>query len=294
MTGDISPGSDPYASLEALVRMALAEDIGPGDVTSACLIPEKLSGSASVIARSPLVVCGHRAAEEVCRQVDKKLRYTVKAEDGLSAESGAVLSQLRGPLRSILTAERTLLNFMQRLSGISTKTRSLRRLIGGAPVKLRDTRKTTPGFRALEKYAVAVGGGENHRLGLWDAFLIKNNHIDACGGDVSAAVRRCKDNNPHKLKVQVEVRSRAELQAALSAGPDSILLDNMTPDELRAAVSLVRSAAGGLEIELEASGGINESTIAVVSETGVDAVSLGALTHSAPAADISLRISEAD
>lgn len=283
-------GFDPYKNLPQLISLAAEEDIGSGDVTSNCLIPEKQRGEAVVIAREPLVVCGNKAAEAMCRKVDgDKLHYSVESEDGAEIEENQTIAVIRGPVRKILTAERVLLNFLQHLSGIATKTRQLRRLAGNNSVKILDTRKTTPAWRGLEKYAVFIGGGVNHRLGLFDAFLIKNNHIDAFGGDVRAAVDRCKENNPNNLKVQVEVRTQAELEQAVAAGPDSILLDNMSLDALRGSVLYVRGEQGGKKIELEASGGINEKTIAAVCATGIDAVSIGALTHSAAAADISLR-----
>lgn len=284
------PGFDPYEHLQELIALAVAEDVGSGDVTSNSLIPADLRGTAVIIAREPLLVCGNEAARAVCAAIGADaLDYKEAAEDGTAVKDNETIAVITGPMRTILTAERVLLNFMQRLSGIATYTRKLRETMNNKSVKILDTRKTTPGWRSLEKYAVFTGGGTNHRLGLYDAFLIKNNHIDAFGGDVRLAVEQCKRNNPDGLKVQVEVRSQAELEQAVAAHPDSILLDNMSLDALRGSVLYVRGEQGPKKIELEASGGINEKTIAAIAATGIDAVSIGALTHSAKAADISLR-----
>lgn len=272
--------------------MAVLEDIGTGDVTSAACIPESAHGSANVLIREAQVVCGQAAAELVARTVDPELRYHVLVADGQSVGEGDIIARLEGPLRSVLAAERTLLNLLQRLSGIASTTRELCAQVRGTNAALYDTRKTTPGLRELEKYAVRVGGGMNHRFGLYDAVLIKNNHVDAVGGDIALAISRCRQQVKPGMVVEVEVRDEIELRSALLAGPDIVLLDNMGAPALRAAVELRNQLAP--TVLLEASGGITERNIRTIAETGVERISLGMLTHSVRSRDISLRLVRSD
>ncbi len=281
-------------STKTLIASAVSEDIGSGDVTTAALIPPTLLANGKVIARERLTVCGHDVASYVCHLIDPALSYSPKIAEGEVAENNELIAALSGRFASILQAERLLLNFMQRLSGIATMTARLAKEVEHTGVKLLDTRKTTPGWRTLEKYAVKIGGGTNHRVGLFDQMLIKNNHIDAIGGDVAEAIRRCRAAAPKGMRVEVEVRNRNELNAALTASPDIIMLDNMSDTEMRESVRLIRSQPGGEKIVIEASGGIDERRLANVAATGVDAVSMGMLTHSVRAADISLRFAPAE
>lgn len=274
---------------EGLIRLALAEDLGSGDVTSEALIPDGVEAQANIIAREPLVVCGHEVAAAVFHAFHAAIVYEPMIPDGAMAETDAVLATLRGPLRGILSAERTALNFLQRLSGIARETHRLVELVAHTGVKLLDSRKTTPGWRELEKYAVRTGGGVNHRQGLFDAFLIKNNHLDALGGDVRRAVAACRAARGTALPVEIEVRNLKELRAALDTDADIIMLDNFTLQGVREALALVETVALSRRPKFEASGGINAETLSAYAETGVDYLSLGMLTHSVKAADISLR-----
>lgn len=274
---------------KTLIACALAEDVGSGDVTTTALIPADLRAAGRVLARQRLMVCGQEVAAYVCHLIDPELEYRPLIPDGQFAADGEVMAEVAGRFGAILQAERLLLNFLQRLSGIATMTSQLVSAVSHTGVKLLDTRKTTPGWRTLEKYAVKVGGGTNHRIGLFDQVLIKNNHIDAVGGDVAGAIKRCRAAVPSSMKVEVEVRNFAELAAALTAGPDIIMLDNMDVAQLRQAVAQIRSTPGGERILIEASGGIGPESVVRVAESGVDALSMGMLTHSVKAADISLR-----
>ncbi len=269
------------------IREWLAEDLGRGDVTTLLLVPPDLRGRGKIVAKAPGVLAGIGVAAEVFRLLDAGIRFDPKKGDGDELAPGQVVAELEGPLAAILGAERLALNLLQRLSGIATLTRAYVRAVAGTKAKILDTRKTTPGLRALEKYAVRVGGGQNHRFGLFDGILIKDNHIAAVGG-VAEAVRRAKAGAPHHLKVEVEVRDLAELEAALSAGADLILLDNMDESTIREAVRL----AGG-RVPLEASGNMTLKRVRRVAEAGVDYISVGALTHSAPALDLSLEVTHA-
>ena len=271
-----------------LIELALAEDVGPGDVTSAWTVPAEREVSARVVAKEAGVLAGVRVAEAVFHRVGPTLRVEVLADDGTQLLPGERILGVSGPARAILTAERTALNFLQRLSGVATLTRAFVAAVAGTGVGILDTRKTTPGMRALEKAAVRAGGGINHRFGLHDMVLIKENHVAAAGG-LRAAVAAVRRANRCGLKVEVETRDLDEVAAALDAGVDRILLDNMTPAELREAVQRVRAAVGAA-VELEASGGVDLRTVRSVAETGVDFVSVGALTHSAPALDLSLLV----
>lgn len=279
--------------LDALVAAALAEDVGEGDWTTEWTVPAAARSQAVIVAKERLVVAGMDAVAAVFTALDGEVDVEGVVADGALAAPGDVLVRLTGPTRSILTGERTALNFLGRLSGVATLTRRFVDAVEGTGAKVIDTRKTTPGWRLLEKAAVVAGGGTNHRVGLHDMVLVKDNHIDAAGG-VALAVRRALEMNHRGIPVEVEVRDLEELEAVLPLAVDRVLLDNMDPAMLRRAVALAdaRGAAGeGRRPELEASGNVTLATVRGVAETGVDLISVGALTHSAPSADVSLRIS---
>jgi nicotinate-nucleotide pyrophosphorylase (carboxylating) len=269
-------------TLERLVESALAEDVGSGDVTTEATVDSDAVGTAELVTRAPGVVAGLDAAEAAFRALDPEIEFVRLAEEGAVLEYPASVARVSGSLRAILTAERTALNFLGRLSGIATLTRRYVDAVEGMGVAILDTRKTTPGLRALEKHAVACGGGRNHRFGLSDGVLVKDNHLRAAGS-IRAAVERARAATD--LPVEVECDTLAQVGDALAAGADAILLDNMTLDELRAAVAL----AGG-SARLEASGGVTLDTVRAIAETGVDEISIGALTHSAPSLDVSLEL----
>jgi len=267
-----------------LLERALVEDIGPGDVTSNAVVPAAMRGEAVIVAREPLVVCGLDVAEAVFAAVDADIEAQREWHEGEARERTLPLLRVRGPLRSILTAERTALNFLGRLCGIATFTRRFVRAVEGTGCRVVDTRKTLPGWRVLDKYAAAVGGAENHRMGLYDAVLIKDNHIEAAGS-VTAAVASVRASVAPHLRVQVEVESAAQAEDALAAGADWLLLDNRSIDELRALAKRFGGRA-----RLEASGGVTLESVRAVAATGVHRVSIGALTHSAPCADVALDV----
>jgi nicotinate-nucleotide pyrophosphorylase (carboxylating) len=269
-------------TVERVVLAALAEDIGAGDVTTEATVSAESVGTAELLVKEEGVVCGLRVAETAFFALDPELRFEALASDGDSVEGHAVVARMTGSERAILTAERVALNFLGRLSGIATLTRRYVDAIEGTGAAVLDTRKTTPGLRALEKYAVVAGGGRNHRFGLDDAVLVKDNHLRAAGsvGAAVALVRAATD-----LPVEVECEAVAQVREAVDAGVDAILLDNMTLDELRAAVALVDGRA-----RLEASGGVTLDTVRAIAETGVDEISVGALTHSARSLDVSLEL----
>ena len=262
-----------------LVERALQEDIGPGDATAE-LLPPELAGAARVEARESIAVAGLPMAAEAFRRLG--LRFEARAEDGCGVEAGAVLAEVTGPARALVTAERTALNFLQRLSGIATTTRRFCDAVSGTAARIVDTRKTAPGWRALDKYAVRCGGGLNHRMGLYDGVLLKDNHIAALGS-VAAAVKRARERAPAALRIQVEVESLEAARAALDAGAELLLVDNQPPEVIAKIVGLVRG-----RIPVEATGRVDLSNVAAIARTGVDRISIGALTHSAPAADIAL------
>jgi nicotinate-nucleotide pyrophosphorylase (carboxylating) len=276
---------DP-AEIGAAVRAALAEDIGPGDVTTLATIPEASTARAQMLAREPFVVAGLAFAVAAWRELDPRVSLQEQMGDGTSVEAGATLLSVHGPARCLLSGERVALNFVQRLSGIATLTRRFVDAVSGTRARILDTRKTTPGWRRFEKYAVACGGGQNHRLGLFDMVLIKDNHLAALAGQpphaVGAAVQRARLQFP-QLQVEIEVKNLSELDQALEARPDVILLDNMSLEMMRAAVQRIAGLA-----KTEASGGMRLERVRAVAETGVDFISVGALTHSARAADIAL------
>lgn len=266
----------------ANVQAALTEDIGTGDIT-AQLIPAGRTGCARVISREKAVLCGTAWADEAFRQVDPGLTIEWHAADGDAIAAGQLLLQACGPARSLLSAERTVLNFLQLLSGIATRCSHFQHLLDGTSARLLDTRKTLPGLRLAEKYAVRCGNGHNHRLGLYDAFLIKENHIAACGG-IAQAVASAQRLFPQR-PVEVEVETLDELHVALTSGAQLIMLDNFSLEDMRRAVAIT---AG--RVALEASGGINETNLRQVAETGVDYISLGTLTKDVKAIDLSMRL----
>jgi nicotinate-nucleotide pyrophosphorylase (carboxylating) len=268
---------------EEAVRIALQEDIGTGDLTSDLTVEPEHRAHASMRMKARGVIAGLQVAELAFRQMDPEVDFTAHVKDGDTADRGAIVARIEGRARGILSAERTALNFLQRMSGVATATRELVDLCEGRATIL-DTRKTAPGLRALDKYAVAVGGARNHRFGLFDGILIKENHIRAAGG-IAQAVSRCRQGVPLLTKIEVEVTNFDELQQALDARADVILLDNMSPEEMRQAAQITAGRA-----QLEASGGISRENLREVAATGVDFISSGALTHSTKALDISLLI----
>lgn len=284
------------------IREALEEDLGyrfadqldrtSGDITTRGVLPDDRPATAFFLAKTQMVLCGMPIAAATLRELDPRIALDVRVAEGTLVMPGTVLATVSGSLWAILAGERTALNFIQRLSGIATLTNSLVTRIAHTPCALLDTRKTTPTFRDLERYAVRTGGGTNHRFGLFDQVLIKNNHIDALGGDVREAIRRARKFAATGTVLEVEVRTLAELRAAAEARPDIILLDNMVPTELRTAIQELRRMEIQEPILTEASGGIHEGNIVAYAETGVDRISLGALTHSVRSADISLRFGE--
>lgn len=274
--------------VEALIDLALKEDLGEnGDVTSNFILNSDKKGQASIIAKQAGIIAGLPIAERVFQKVNPALAVQNRVEEGAKVEPSEEVVRISGPLGDILTAERTALNFLQRLSGIATLTAEYVRKAGRTQAKILDTRKTTPGFRMLEKYAVRKGGGQNHRFGLYDMVLIKENHIAAAGG-VTKAVQKIRAKMQNKnlgLQIEIEVRSLTEVEQALHLKVDRLMLDNMSLDEIREAVELVND-----KVELEVSGGVNLATVRAIAETGVDYISVGALTHSAPAFDLSLLV----
>jgi nicotinate-nucleotide pyrophosphorylase (carboxylating) len=300
---------DSMAVLD-VIREALAEDVGPGDATSLATIPAVATARARVIARAPLVCAGLPIAERVFRELDPAMEVELLAKDGDTVEERRDLMRCHGRARAILTGERTALNFLAHLSGIATLTRRFAEKLAGTKTKIRDTRKTTPGLRRLEKYAVYAGGGTNHRFGLYDAILLKENHIALAGG-VKAALDKAhayassqaamqemtpyeaagtegRDGSTDSLPIQIEVRDKQELREALGAGADAVLLDNMAPEEAKLCVDLARSLRADCIVEI--SGGIALENARAYAEVGADFLSSGALTHSAPAANLSLLV----
>ena len=278
------------AAFDRLLALALDEDLGTnGDLTSRALIPPDRIGAAVLVARTLGVIAGLPAAQRTFARIDSSLSFEQQIDDGSAVQHGTRLATIRGRMAAILIAERTALNFLQRLSGVATQTRRHVDLVAGLPVQLLDTRKTTPGWRLLEKYAVRCGGGHNHRMGLGDGVLIKDNHLAALGpglDSVAEAVRRARTQYGTKYSLEVEVDNLDQLDRALAEKPDIVLLDNMPLADLREAVRRRNAVAPG--VLLEASGGVNLQTVRGIAETGVDRISVGALTHSAIALDIAL------
>ena len=275
-------GLDP-AHVQRVVAAALAEDVGPGDVTTLSTIPATARCTAELNSRVEGTVAGLPVAMEAFRQLDPGVQIEEHKHDGDAVKPGDTLLTIRGAARAVLTAERVALNFVQRMSGTATATARYVAAVKGTKATIIDTRKTTPGLRQLEKYAVRAGGGQNHRFGLFDGILIKDNHIAASPDGVGGAILAARRGAPHSLRVEVETETLDQVREALEAGADAILLDNMNVEELRAAVELI----GGRAVA-EASGGITLETVRAVAETGVDLISVGALTHSAPSLDLGL------
>lgn len=267
---------------EEIVKQALTEDIGPGDLTSEAVIAPGLTACGRILTKEAGVVAGLDVAAAVFACLDHEVKFLPRCRDGVRVKPGDTLAVVEGEARVLLSGERVALNFLRHLSGIATRTAKLVDLVAGHRAVIVDTRKTTPGLRLLEKYAVRIGGGHNHRFGLFDGILIKDNHIRVAGG-IRQAVLLARQSAPHTVKIEVEVTNLTELEEALAAEADVVLLDNMTTDEMREAVSV----AGGRCL-LEASGGITEETVAAVAACGVDLISVGALTHSVQALDISM------
>jgi nicotinate-nucleotide pyrophosphorylase (carboxylating) len=270
------------------ISQAIAEDLGQGDITTEALIPKTQRGKASIIAKANGIIAGIEIAKQVFLKVDPELKLAILIEDGTEVKPGDIVAKIEGRVASILKAERVALNLLQRLSGIASETNHYVQAVNGLPVQITDTRKTTPGLRTLEKYAVRVGGGKNHRMHLGDGILIKDNHLAALrhqGLGIKEIVTKARQKAPPKLKIEVEVKTPREAVEAARAGADIIMLDNMGLEDMRQAVHLVKGQA-----LIEASGGIILDKIRAVAETGVDLISIGALTHSVKALDISLEL----
>lgn len=284
-----------------LVTEALQEDVGAGDITSLAVVPDDLTGTAEIIAKSDCIICGLPVCELTFLKVDPGIEFKPLASEGQSVSPGDRVALVSGAYLSILIAERTALNFLMRLSGIATFTHKMVAAVGSDKVKILDTRKTSPGMRYVEKYAVATGGGENHRYGLYDMVLIKDNHIAAVGS-VKTAIERARHflagdrflkifhTDPSTCEIEVEVESTDQLKEALDANVKRILLDNRSPQHLAELVRFVRAHPHGADVKLEASGNVTLDSVHDVAQTGVDYISVGALTHSAPAADFSLKL----
>ncbi len=276
----------PEPMLDEWLLAALREDLGSGDVTSEILVPPGFRGQAVMQAKESLVVAGLEIAIRAFTLLSGEVRVLARSEDGRKVEAGAVLLELEGPVRDLLGGERVALNILQHLSGVATLTRRFVDTVEGTGTKILDTRKTLPGMRALEKYAVRVGGGVNHRSSLSEGILVKENHLAACGG-VTEAVKAIKRNAPHTLRVEIEASTLDEVEEAVAAGVDAILLDNMSIETILEAVKRVRGTA-----QLEVSGGVRLENVREIAETGVDAISVGMLTHSAPGVDISMLLKD--
>jgi len=279
--------------IKSLIKLAVAEDLGTGDVTSSITVPAGLKGTARLVTREDIIVCGMDIVAAVLKAYDSRLKLAISIPDGAHAKKGQLLGTITGPMRPLLSAERVVLNFLQHLSGISTATARYAKQTKGTRAFVYDTRKTTPGFRSLEKYAVLCGGGKNHRTGLYDAILIKDNHLAAFGPRLAAQLAELVEK-AQKIKgirfFEVEVDSLSQLEEVLKVkGVDIVLLDNFTPAQMKKAVKM-RNSLKGKKPQLEASGGITLKTIKAVAKTGVERISVGAITHSAPAVDIGLDI----
>jgi len=271
-------------TVKTLIQTALNEDIGSGDITTDNLIDPKLTGRGILLAKEPLVLAGIDIARQVFQDLDTTIEFETLLSDGDTADTGDSLAHIQGNLAALLKGERTALNFLQRLSGIATNVAAHVRLLKGTSVRLVDTRKTTPGWRVLEKYAVRVGGAHNHRMGLYDGILIKDNHIAAFGG-VAGSIAHIRKHVSHLVKIEVEVSTLAEVKEALQAGVDVIMLDNMSLEDVKDAVAVIQHAA-----IVEVSGNVTRNDLPKLAGTGVDIISIGALTHGARSVDISMRI----
>ncbi len=279
------PAKDIPSDIREFIRSALAEDIGHGDLTTNLLIPREQKCSAHIITREAITLAGLPFAFEAFRLQEADIQFEALASEGERVRKDTVIASIKGHTRQVLSAERTALNILQRLSGIATLTRRFVSEVGELPTKVLDTRKTTPMMRSMEKYAVRKGGGQNHRFGLYDGILIKDNHILAVGG-ISNAVKRARGAHPF-MKIEVEAENLEEVMEAVEAGASIVMLDNMSLEEMREAV---KEVAG--RVELEASGGVTLENVRAIAECGVNYISVGALTHSAAAADLSLEIVE--
>jgi nicotinate-nucleotide pyrophosphorylase (carboxylating) len=277
------------SALQQSIRLWLDEDIGNGDMTSLTTIPVDHHSIAIIHVKEAGIIAGLPVAEAVFATVDPSISFKAKTQDGNFVEKGTILAEVEGNTRNILLGERLALNLMQRLSGIATKTNQYVKALQGSKVRLVDTRKTTPGHRLLEKYAVRVGGGYNHRFGLYDAVMIKDNHIKGAGG-IGVAIEAARKAIPHTMKIEVEVENFTQLQEALAANPDIIMLDNMLPVDMRKAVNIIKNQAP--HILVEASGTVTLETIQAIAASGVDVISVGRLTYSVQALDISLDLNE--
>ena len=271
-------------NIQEIIETALREDIGAGDITTTATVDKKAEGSAEIIVKEGLIVAGILIAEAVFKTVDAGIAFKAFVKDGESVKKGKTIARISGRLSSLLAGERVALNFLQRLSGIATLTSYFVAKVKGCRAKILDTRKTTPGLRILEKYAVRMGGGFNHRFGLCDGILIKDNHIAAVGS-IMEAVLRARENIPHNMLIEVEAKNLDEVRGAILAGADVIMLDNMKPAVMKQAVKII-----GKKALIEASGGVNLQNVRVIAKTGVDFISIGALTHSARAVDISMEV----
>ena len=272
--------------IDRIIDTALAEDIHTGDITTLALLPEARRMRARLVAKEPMVLAGLAVAQRVFARLDPSARFDAEFADADRLQVGDVIARIEGDAAALLQGERVALNLLQRMCGIATQTAAFVKEIAGSGARVVDTRKTTPGLRVLEKYAVRVGGGTNHRTGLYDGVLIKENHIAAAGG-ILEAVRRARAYIPHTLKIEVETETLEQVALALQAGADIIMLDNMGLPEMSEAVILI-----GKRALVEASGGVNLQSIAAIAQTGVDIISVGALTHSVRAADISMLMEE--
>jgi nicotinate-nucleotide pyrophosphorylase (carboxylating) len=272
------------AAVERLIDFALEEDIGSGDITTNFLVDPEARAQGAIVAKEPLVVAGLAMVRRVFQRLDPEVIFTARFHDGDHVAAGAEVLAVEGRLAALLTGERTALNFLQRLSGIATHVRAYMELLSGKSIRLVDTRKTTPGWRVLEKYAVRVGGAGNHRMGLFDAVLIKDNHIAVCGG-ITTAVARIRTQVSHLTKIEVEAATQDEVREALAAGADVIMLDNMDAEAIRQATQYIAGRA-----LVEVSGGVTAANLQNLAAAGVDLISSGALTHSARAVDLSMKI----
>ncbi|MGD0844564.1 MAG: carboxylating nicotinate-nucleotide diphosphorylase [Geobacteraceae bacterium] len=268
--------------LDRIIENALEEDIHTGDITTLAVVRERHEARARLTAKEPLILAGIEVAVRVFRMVDPRILFTPRFSDGDKLQSGDVIAEMLGDAASLLQGERVALNFLQRMCGVATLTGQYMTAVKGTKARIVDTRKTTPGLRSVEKYAVRVGGGNNHRSGLYDGVLIKENHITAAGG-IGIAIDRARGYIPHTMKIEVETETLAEVAEALAAGADIIMLDNMDLAAMREAVAMIAGRA-----LVEASGGVNLETVREIAETGVDIISVGALTHSCRAMDISM------
>lgn len=269
---------------ERLIELALSEDIGSGDITTDSIVSEEQKGKGEIVAKEPFLLAGLHVAVAVFKKLDPAALCSSPYKDGDRIEKGAVLFTVSGTLPALLKGERTALNFLQRLSGIATHVRAYADLIKGSSIRITDTRKTTPGLRTLEKYAVRIGGAHNHRMALFDGVLIKDNHIAVAGG-IRKAVSKVRERVSHLMKVEVEASTLDEVREALDAGAEVIMLDNMTPVQIREAVRVI-----GKKALVEVSGNVTKENLKFLAETGVDVISSGALTHHAVSVDISMRI----